>query len=153
MSTASLLYDVGEQPGCESPPLLTPRSSHSESPPLLTPRSSHSVLCNSADSSGVCAACSHRRQRSRVVWAMFCVWAVPLALAGGRWYGLIGPGHHHGLKKDPHGSLLLAQVGRDSSPAAGTALRLRQKASLSADSSSAELCACVTAGLSAPHAA
>lgn len=109
MSTAPLLHDEEEQPG-------------SESPPLLTPRSSHSFFCNSTDSSGVCATCSHRRQRSRLVWAVFAVWAVPLALAGGRWCGLLGSGHH-GLEKDPHGSLLLAQVGRDSSPAASRALR------------------------------
>lgn len=112
MSTEPLLLDEEE---------LVPGS---ESPPLLTPRSSHSFFCNSTDSSGVCATCSHRRQKSKLIWALFLVWAVPLALAGGRWCGLIGPGHH-GLKKDPHGSLLLAQVGRDSSPAACRALRLR----------------------------
>jgi hypothetical protein len=73
--------------------------------PLLS-QHDHSWHSSSIDR---CAACSHRQQRSKMAWAMLLVWAVPLALAGGRWYGLWGPTRHT-VNENPRGHLLLTQV-------------------------------------------
>jgi hypothetical protein len=76
--------------------------------PLLSPRC-HSVNNKQQHGNCACDVCSYKRHRSRMMWAVVLVWAVPLALAAGSaggWWGK--PRHPTG--EQPRGQLLLAQV-------------------------------------------
>jgi hypothetical protein len=101
----------------------------------------HQTLDSS--STDQCAACSHRQQRSKMALVVLLVWAVPLALAGGRWYGLWGP-MHHTVNDNPRGHLILAQV----SPSAYSNCRTAAKVALRFTVMQQEaLAKCATLGL------
>lgn len=75
--------------------------------PLLSPSHCHSM--SSSEIVNNCAICSSRRQRHKLVWAVFLVWTAPLALAVGRSYGLWGS-EPQSATQQPDGQLRLVQV-------------------------------------------
>lgn len=96
--TEALLAAEAEAAGYEDPEV-----------PFISP---HGSYCHNSLSSSevVCAICTNRRQRARLIWAVLLVWSVPLALATARCCGWWGPGPRT-TNEEPDGRLVMVQVG------------------------------------------